>query len=179
MRAALDRFGRLDCLVASAGTTGKQAFTDMSLDDWDRVMQSTCSCAFLSLREAARVRVRARIGRVAGRRVVALRDRLRLPTRHHDAASKAAWLAVRRARAVELARHKVRCNSLLPGWTDTELLAGAKTHEKFVTATIGRTPVRRWDTLHDFETVEEFLADPSLILHTGDSMVVDGGYTIF
>ena len=34
----------------------------------------------------------------------------------------------------------MRCNSLLPGWTDTELLAGAKTHEKFVTATIGRTP---------------------------------------
>ena len=84
-----------------------------------------------------------------------------------------------RALAVELARHKIRCNSLLPGWTDTELLAGAKTHEKFVTATIGRTPVRRWATPHDFETVGAFLADPSLIFHTGDSMVVDGGYTIF
>ena len=49
-----------------------------------------------------------------------------------------------RALAVELARHQVRCNSLLPGWTDTELLA-----------------------------------DPALTFHTGDSMVVDGGYTIF
>ena len=48
-----------------------------------------------------------------------------------------------RGLAVELARHKIRCNSLLPGWTDTELLAGTKTHEKFLTATIGRTPVRR------------------------------------
>ena len=48
-----------------------------------------------------------------------------------------------------------------------------------MTATIGRTPVRRWATLHDFETVGAFLADPSLIFHTGDSMVVDGGYTIF
>ena len=47
---------------------------------------------------------------------------------------------------MELVRHQVRCNSLLPGWTGTELLAGAKTHEKFVTATIGRTPVRRWAT---------------------------------
>jgi NAD(P)-dependent dehydrogenase (short-subunit alcohol dehydrogenase family) len=86
---------------------------------------------------------------------------------------------VMRALAVELARYQVRCNSLLPGWTDTELLAEAKTHEKFVTATIGRTPVRRWGTPHDFETVGAFLADPSLIFHTGDSMVVDGGYTIF
>ena len=57
--------------------------------------------------------------------------------------------------------------------------AGAKTHEKFVTATMGRTPGRRWGTLHDFETVGAFLADPSLIFHTWDSMVVDGGYTIF
>ena len=83
-----------------------------------------------------------------------------------------ALLAVMRALAVELARHQVRCNSLLPGWTDTELLAGAKTREKFVTAIIGRTPVRRWATPHDFETIGAFLADPSLIFHTGDSMVV-------
>jgi hypothetical protein len=46
-------------------------------------------------------------------------------------------------------------------------------------ATTGRTPVRRWATLHDFETVGAFLADPTLIFHTGDSMVVDGGYTVF
>jgi hypothetical protein len=39
--------------------------------------------------------------------------------------------------------------------------------------------VRRWATLHDFETVGAFLADPTLIFHTGDSMVVDGGYTVF
>jgi hypothetical protein len=39
--------------------------------------------------------------------------------------------------------------------------------------------VRRWATLHDFETVGAFLADPTLTFHTGDSMVVDGGYTIF
>jgi hypothetical protein len=102
-----------------------------------------------------------------------------LPGQEHYAASKTALLAVMRALAVELARYQVRCNSLLPGWTDTELLAGAKTHEKFVTATIGRTPVRRWGTLHNFETVGAFPADPSLIFHTRDSMVVDGGYTIF
>jgi len=39
MRATLDRLGRLDCLVANAGTTGKQSFTDMTLDEWHRVLQ--------------------------------------------------------------------------------------------------------------------------------------------
>ncbi len=48
------------------------------------------------------------------------------PGQQHYAASKTALLAVMRAPAVELARHQVRCNSLLPGWTDTEPLAEAR-----------------------------------------------------
>ena len=178
MRATLGRFGRLDCLVANAGTAGKQPFTDMSLEEWHRVLQVNLDGAFLCLREAARVLV----GQGQGGPLVGVSSTSAIdgaPGQEHYAASKTALLAVMRALAVELARHKVRCNSLLPGWTDTELLAGAKTHQKFVTATIGRTPVRRWGTLHDFETIGAFLADPSLIFHTGDSMVVDGGYTIF
>jgi len=178
MRETLDRFGRLDCLVANAGTSGKQPFTDMSLDEWHRVLQVNLDGAFLCLREAARVLV----GQGQGGSLVGVSSTSAIdgaPGQEHYAASKTALLAVMRALAVELARHKVRCNSLLPGWTDTELLAEAKTHEKFVNATIQRTPARRWATLHDFETVGAFLADPSLIFHTGDSMVVDGGYTIF
>jgi NAD(P)-dependent dehydrogenase (short-subunit alcohol dehydrogenase family) len=101
------------------------------------------------------------------------------PGQEHYSASKTALLGVMRSLAVELARHQIRCNSLLPGWTETELTAAAMTHENFMAATTGRTPVRRWATLHDFETVGAFLADPTLIFHTGDSMVVDGGYTVF
>ena len=57
MRATLDRFGRLDCLVANAGTAGKQSFTDMSLGEWHRVLHVNLDGAFLCLREAARVLV--------------------------------------------------------------------------------------------------------------------------
>ncbi len=53
----LVRFGRLDCLVANAGTTGKQSFTDMSLDEWHRVLHVNLDGAFLCSREAARVLV--------------------------------------------------------------------------------------------------------------------------
>jgi NAD(P)-dependent dehydrogenase (short-subunit alcohol dehydrogenase family) len=178
MRETLDRFGRLDCLVANAGTAGKQPITDMSLQEWHRVLQVNLDGAFLCLREAARVLVQqGQGGSLVG--VSSTSAIHGAPGQQHYAASKTALLGVMRALAVELARHQVRCNSLLPGWTDTELMAGAKTHEKFVTATIGRTPVRRWATPHDFETVGAFLADPTLTFHTGDSMVVDGGYTIF
>src|SRR6516165_2516997 len=123
MRATLDRFGRLDCLVANAGTAGKQPFTDMSLAEWHRVLQVNLDGAFLCLREAARVLVR----QGQGGSLVAVSSTSAIdgaPGQKHYAVSKTALLLVMRALAVELARHQVLCNSLLPGWTDTELLAG-------------------------------------------------------
>lgn len=178
MSQTLDRFGRLDCLVANAGTAGRKWFTEMSLDEWHRVLQVNLDGAFLCLREAARVLVQqGQGGALVG--VSSTSAIHGAPGQEHYSASKTALLGVMRSLAVELARHQIRCNSLLPGWTESELTAAAMTHEKFMAATTGRTPVRRWATLHDFETVGAFLADPTLIFHTGDSMVVDGGYTVF
>jgi NAD(P)-dependent dehydrogenase (short-subunit alcohol dehydrogenase family) len=74
MRATLGRLGRLDCLVANAGTAGKQSFTDMTLGEWHRVLHVNLDGAFLCLREAGPRAGRAGAGRVTGRRVVDQRD---------------------------------------------------------------------------------------------------------
>ena len=171
-------YGRLDVLVNNAGVPFGKPVAEMSLDEWHRVLQVNLDGAFLCLREAARVLVQqGQGGSLLG--VSSTSAIHGAPGQEHYSASKTALLGVMRSLAVELARHQIRCNSLLPGWTETELTAAAMTHEKFMAATTGRTPVRRWATLHDFETVGAFLADPTLIFHTGDSMVVDGGYTVF
>jgi NAD(P)-dependent dehydrogenase (short-subunit alcohol dehydrogenase family) len=70
-------------------------------------------------------------------------------------------------------------NAILPGWTITEMAMGGYRDDKFRTVTTNRTPVRRWATPSEFEAVGAYLCDPSLTFHTGDSLVVDGGYTIF
>jgi NAD(P)-dependent dehydrogenase (short-subunit alcohol dehydrogenase family) len=59
------------------------------------------------------------------------------------------------------------------------MLAGGKANEKFVTNTLTRTPVRRWADPDEFGAVAVYLADPSLTFHTGDTLVVDGAYTIY
>jgi NAD(P)-dependent dehydrogenase (short-subunit alcohol dehydrogenase family) len=101
------------------------------------------------------------------------------PNQPHYAASKTALLGLTRAMAVGLARHKIRVNAISPGWTETDLTAAGMQNEKFMTATTTRTPVRRWATPDDFSDVAVYLADPSLLFHTGDTLVVDGGYTVF
>lgn len=176
--ATLDRLGRVDSMFANAGIGGRSPFVEMTLAEWRRVMAVNLDGAFLCLREAARHMVE----RGGGGSLVAVSSTSAIhgaPAQEHYGASKTALLGLMRGLAVELARHGVRCNSLLPGWTDTDMLAPAAGFAKFVENTVKRTPVRRWAAPEELGPAAVFLADPSLTFHTGDSVVVDGGYTVF
>ncbi|WP_019877509.1 SDR family NAD(P)-dependent oxidoreductase [Sporichthya polymorpha] len=178
MRQTLAEFGRLDCFFANAGIHAAAPIQDMTFADWREVMRVNLDGAFLTTREAARVFIEQGTG---GSMVVVSSTISRYggAGQASYAASKTALLGLGRTLAVELARHRVRCNILIPGWTRTPLNAQAQASEKFLAATTARTPVRRWADPEEFEAVAPFLADPSLTFHTGNEIVVDGGYTIF
>lgn len=176
--ATVEHFGKVDSLFANAGIGGWSPFTEMSLDEWHRVTAVNLDGAFLCLREAARHLV----ARGEGGSLVAVSSTSAIhgaPAMQHYAGSKAALVAVMRGLAVELARHRIRCNTILPGWTATDMLEPMTANTKFVENTIRRTPVRRWATPDDLGPAAVFLADPRHTFHTGDCLVVDGGYTIF
>jgi NAD(P)-dependent dehydrogenase (short-subunit alcohol dehydrogenase family) len=67
---------------------------------------------------------------------------------------------------------------LLPGWTDTEMSDEWLEDARFVEAITKRTPVRRWGVPSDYAAVAAYLADPTVMFHTGDVVTVDGGYSI-
>jgi NAD(P)-dependent dehydrogenase (short-subunit alcohol dehydrogenase family) len=171
--------GKVDSCFANAGVSGwAPSITDLTLEEWRRVMGVNLEGAFLTMREAARHLVE----RGEGGAIVAVSSTSAIhgaPNQPHYAASKTALLGLTRAMAVGLARHKVRVNALLPGWTDTDLVAPGKANQKFVDNTVGRTPVRRWADPAEFGPVAVYLADPALTFHTGDTLTVDGGYTVF
>ncbi len=177
--AAVDAMGKIDTLFANAGVGGFSPFTRMSLDEWHRVLRVNLDGAFLSLREAARHMVeRGGGGSLVAISSVSAYDGA--PGMQHYAGAKAALLSIMRGLAVELARHEIRCNSLLPGWTRTDMNAGIWTEDsKIMQNTTKRTPVRRWADGSDMGPAAVFLADPTYTFHTGDAIVVDGGYTIF
>jgi NAD(P)-dependent dehydrogenase (short-subunit alcohol dehydrogenase family) len=70
-------------------------------------------------------------------------------------------------------------NSLLPGWTLTELATRGYRDDRFREVTTRRTPVRRWADPAEFREIGAFLADPTQSFHTGQEVCVDGGYTVF
>ena len=178
MGATLNELGAVHSLFANAGVGGFAPFTDMTLAEFRRVTSVNLDGAFLCLREAARHMVeRGSGGALVGISSVSAIDGA--PGMEHYAAAKAGVVAMMRGLAVELARHRIRANALLPGWTDTELIAPASANPKFVDNTIRRTPVRRWGEPGDMGPAAVYLADPSNLFHTGDALVIDGGYTVF
>lgn len=171
--------GRIDSVFANAGIPGATVpFVELELAEWRRVHAVNLDGAFLTLRAGARHLVE----RGEGGSLVVVSSTSAIhgaPRRQAYASAKTALTSLARSLAVELARHRIRVNALLPGWTDTDLLAPAKGWTTFVDNTIRRTPVRRWAEPGEFGAVAAYLADPAITFHTGDSIVVDGGYTIF
>jgi hypothetical protein len=175
----LSVLGRIDACVASAGAPGySKALIETTLEDWRAVTRVSFDGLFVTFRECAR----AMIARGEGGALVAVSSTSAIhgaQRNHAYASAKTGVLGLTRALAVELARYKIRVNAILPGWTITEMAMGGYQNEKFRTVTTGRTPVRRWAEPSEFEAVGAYLCDPSLTFHTGDSLTVDGGYTIF
>lgn len=84
-----------------------------------------------------------------------------------------------RSLAVELARFDIQLNTILPGWIITEATDPARNHEPLNQVVLKRTPARRWGTTEDLEGIAVYLESNASNFHTGDSLRVDGGYSVF
>jgi len=171
--------GRVDAVFANAGTSGGGfSFLDVGIDEWHRVMRTNLDGVFLTLQAGARHMVE----RGEGGSLIAVSSTSAIHgAAGNDAygAAKTGVLGLTRSVAVGLARYKIRVNALVPGWTVTDLALGGYENDRFRDVTVRRTPVRRWAEPSEMGPAAVFLADPTATFHTGDTIVVDGGYTVF
>ena len=175
----LAALGRVDACFANAGTYGrKMRFTDLDSAEWHRVTRVNLDGAFHTLRAAARHMVeRGGGGVLVGTASLAAIEGAARNAQY--AATKGAMVAMIRALAVELARHGIRANAVLPGWIETAMTAGSVADERFAAAVLPRIPARRWGTGADFGGIAVYLASDASAYHSGDCLVIDGGYSLF
>ncbi len=175
----LAALGKVDACFANAGTAGfAPSFMDMSLQEWQRVMRINLEGAFMTLREAARHMV----SRGEGGSLVATSSLAAVEGQakgQHYAATKGGLISMMKAIAVELARYDIRANTILPGWIETPMASPALHWEKFRDKVLPRVPARRWGAPDDFGGIAVYLAGPASAYHTGDTFMIDGGYSIF
>jgi hypothetical protein len=184
MKAMLDSFGRLDGCFANAGIGGggRRAFIDRTEEEWRTMFATNLDGVFHVFQAAARhMTERANTGDRFGRLVAtsSLASLFGTARNEHYAATKAAINALVRALAVELARHGVTANAILPGWIRSEMTAKIMSDEKFVANVMPRIPLRRFGEPDDFGGIAVFLMSGASSYHTADCFVIDGGYTAF
>jgi NAD(P)-dependent dehydrogenase (short-subunit alcohol dehydrogenase family) len=173
----LDELGRVDACFANAGGADLgPSFVDMTLDDFRAVVSVNLEGAFLTFQGAARHMIeRGGGGSLVG--ISSLAAVEGMARGQHYAASKAGLIAMTRSLAVELARHGIRANAILPGWIETP--ATERQFAAIGDRVLARIPERRWGVPADFAGAAVYLASGASAYHTGDELVIDGGYRVF
>lgn len=177
----LKQFGRVDGCFANAGVSGRgghKTFSEMSSEEWKRVTRINLDGAFYTFRAAARHMIaRGGGGVLVGTASLAAIEGS--PRSEHYAATKGGMISMIRALAVEHARYGVRAHAILPGWIETNMTERLTGNEKFRDAVMPRIPMRRWGTGDDFGGIAVYVMSTASRYHTGDTFVIDGGYSLF
>jgi hypothetical protein len=175
--AAIERFGHVDVLVNNAGIGNKVAIEQEELADFRATMEINVTavwhlCKLLAPSMVAAgggsiINIASMLGHVAASPV----------KQAHYCASKGAVVNLTRELAVQWARKGIRVNALCPGWFQSEMTAGMEddeTSQRFINT---MSPIPRMGAAHELDAALLFLAGSGSTFFTGQSVIVDGGWT--
>lgn len=169
----VQRYGRLDILVANAGVSDFASLTDGSDDSWQRTLGVNLSGTRYCLRAAA-------AAMPDGGTIVITGSTNAFQVETGTAAynvSKAGLVALAKTSALELAPRRIRVNIVHPGITDTALSAFVVNDPENAAAILSRIPLGRFGQPRDIARAIAFLASDEAEYITGAELVVDGGMT--
>jgi len=182
---ALEQYGAIDILVNNAGVQDDAPLTEMTLTQWQRVLDINLTGAFLCAREAARTFIRQGVcperSHAAGKIIFISSVHELIPWAGHVnyAASKGGIMLLMKSMAQELAPHKIRINSIAPGAIKTRINRSAWQSPEAENTLIKLIPYGRVGEPVDIAQAAAWLAsDESDYVH-GTTIFVDGGMALY
>jgi gluconate 5-dehydrogenase len=169
----IERVGRLDILLNNAGMYKTSKLLDSTLELWHLTIDTNLTSAYLLAREAARVMIPQKFGRIinVGSYVSVLgRERMQA-----YAASKHGLAGLTKSLAGELGRHGITCNAIAPGYFMTDLITPASNDPALMQAFTNAIALNRWGRPDEMGGVAVFLASDASSYVNGHILHVDGG----
>jgi glucose 1-dehydrogenase len=181
----ISTWGSVDILVANAGVQRDAAFVDMTLEQWQFVMDVNLTGQFLCCREAAREFIRRgvvpEVSKAAGKIICMSSVHEVIPWAGHVnyAASKGGVLLMMQSIAQELAENKIRVNGIAPGAIRTPINRNAWETVEAEQELLKLIPYKRVGDPEDIGRAAVWLASDASDYVTGTSLFVDGGMTLY
>lgn len=180
MNEVVEEMGRVDGVIANAGVMDHAGnFLEMTSDSWHRLLAVNQHGAYYTIREGARhMKRRYDTGDRDGGSLLFCASLSALtgsPGMQHYNASKGAMVAMSRGIAVEAGRYGIRCNVVCPGYTASETVNLPEEHP--VMQHVRRySPMGRMATPDDYEGIAVYFMSDWSRFHTGDVVIVEGGW---
>jgi 3-oxoacyl-[acyl-carrier protein] reductase len=168
---ASKEFGPITILVNNAGVTKDGLALRMKKADWDLVLDTNLSGAFLSIQQVLQGMMRERWGRIIN--ITSVVAETGNAGQANYVASKAGLIGLTRAIAQEMASRNITVNAVAPGFIDTDMTAGLT--EQMKEALVARTPLKRMGTPEEVAAAVRFLASEEAGYITGHVLDVNGG----
>ncbi|HLG26523.1 MAG TPA: glucose 1-dehydrogenase [Paenisporosarcina sp.] len=170
MEQTINKFGRIDILINNAGKSDFKPLFELSITEWDDVINTNLRSVFLCSREAA-LHMRKQDGGGTIVNIASTRATMSEPNSEAYAATKGGIVALTHALAASLAEHHITVNAVSPGWIETGDYSELRDidHEQHLSGRVGKPS--------DIAKACLYLTDPHNDFVTGTNIVVDGGMT--
>ena len=177
VESVVDQFGGLDILVNNAGTNVRKQPEEYALDEWQTIIDTNLTSAFI-----ASQKVYPHMRRAAGGKIINIGSMMSIFGASFTvpyASSKGGIVQMTKGMACAWAKDNVQVNAVLPGWIDTALTReGRQQGEGLHERVEARTPAGRWGIPQDLSGIAVFLASSASDFVTGTAIPVDGGYSV-
>jgi 2-deoxy-D-gluconate 3-dehydrogenase len=176
VQAGIDRYGRVDILVNNAGINLRKSPEEYSLAEWNEILTTNLTSAFLCSQAVYPHMVGAGGGKIIN--IGSMMSIFGASFAAPYAASKGGLVQMTKALATAWAKDNIQVNAVLPGWIDTDLTRTARQQvDGLHDRVLARTPAGRWGGPEDMAGIAVFLASPASDFVTGTAIPVDGGYS--
>jgi NAD(P)-dependent dehydrogenase (short-subunit alcohol dehydrogenase family) len=172
--ASVKQFGRIDILINNAGTSWGAPVESMTLEQWNKVIETNLTGTFLFSQAVGKVMIGQRRGKIINIASIAgLRGSSpKLPAIGYSA-SKGGVIIFTKDLACKWGMHNIHVNAIAPGWFPTDM--SEKVIERNKEALLASIPLGRFGGPHDLKGAAIFLASDASSFITGHVLVVDGG----
>ncbi|HLM83314.1 MAG TPA: 3-oxoacyl-[acyl-carrier-protein] reductase [Terriglobales bacterium] len=171
IKSALGQFGKIDILVNNAGITRDQLVMRMKRADWDAVLNTNLTSAYLCIQQVIGSMLKQRWGRIVN--ITSVFGQMGQAGQTNYAASKAGLIGLTMAMAREVASRNITCNAVAPGFIETGMTAVLS--EEFKQNAVKSIPLGRVGVPEDIASAVCFLASDDASYITGHVLNVNGG----